>query len=238
MTGQCALAIEAATEQLSLAACNAGKRASWVARPARDETARLYLHAERLLDEVGADLARLDFVAFGCGPGSFTGVRIAAAAVQAIAFARGIPVCRVSSLAVLAAGAARVHGPGEVAACLDARMDSAYLGVYRVGADGRPGSSVADRLIRPAAFELHAAGEVVAVGDGWMAYPALLERHRARLRVLDADLRPLADDLLEIAHGEFRAGRTVAPLEALPEYLSQGPAANLAAAGAAQRGKA
>lgn len=235
MTACCALAIEASTEQLSLAACNAGQTASWRVRPARDETAQLYQHAARLLAEVGADFGRLDFLAFGCGPGSFTGVRIAAAAVQAIGFAGDVPVCRVSSLAVLAAGACRLHGAGCVAVAFDARMESAYVGLYRVGPDGLPEALVADSLVKPDRFTLPGQGDVIAAGDAWTAYPALLARHRPRVRILDADLRPSADDLLQIGQGEFRAGRVVAALEALPEYLSPGPAASLAATGGKER---
>ena len=92
MNALCGLAIEAATDQFSLAACRGGRSECWESRPARDETQRIYEHVERLLARLDANLSNLEFVAFGCGPGSFTGVRVAASAVQAIAFARGMPV--------------------------------------------------------------------------------------------------------------------------------------------------
>jgi tRNA threonylcarbamoyladenosine biosynthesis protein TsaB len=223
MTGPCALAIEAATEQFGLAACRDGGSAIWQARPARDETQRVYQHAERVLAEVGARFDDLDFVAFGCGPGSFTGVRIAAAAVQAIAFARRIPVCRVSSLAVLAAGAGRALGAQMVATCLDARMGRAYLALYRVGPDGFVAPVGSDALVDPRDFILPGEEGFAAVGDGWLAYPGLLARHGSRAAVVDGNLLPSPRDLLEMACQDFRAGRTVSAGEALPEYLGQGP---------------
>jgi tRNA threonylcarbamoyladenosine biosynthesis protein TsaB len=223
MTDVCALAIEAATDQFSLAACRAGRFVCWETRPARDETQRIYEHAGRLLAESGASLKDLDFVSFGCGPGSFTGVRMAAAAAQAIAFARSIPVCRLSSLAVLAAGAARATGADLVAPCLNARMERAYVALYSVAPGKLPQAIVRDRLISPGDFALPGDMPFTAVGDGWRAYPAILARHESRLIAVDAELLPSARDLLSMAIVEFHAGRTVTPQEALPEYLGQAP---------------
>jgi tRNA threonylcarbamoyladenosine biosynthesis protein TsaB len=229
----CGLAIEAATDQLGVAACRGARTVLLEARPARDETQRIYEHAARVLQDVGAALHDLEFVAFGCGPGSFTGVRIAAAAAQAIGFARDIPVCRVSSLAVLAAGAGVVRGSGRlVVACLDARMERAYIGAYRVMPEAVE-VVVPDAWIDPAAFELPGDEPFVAVGDGWAAHPRLAERHRARVANLDAALLPSARDLLSMALRDFRAGRTWRPEEALPEYLGQVPA--LARSGAGEK---
>lgn len=225
MTGVCALAIEAATDQFSLAVASGGESLCWETRPAREETQRVYEHAARLLAQSGAGFQDLDFVGFGCGPGSFTGVRMAAAAAQAIAFARSIPVCRLSSLAVLAAGAARTTGARLVATCVDARMARAYAALYRVEAGKTPEAIVRDQLIHPDDFQLPGNDPFAAVGDGWRAYPQALARHRSRVGTLDADLLPSARDLLSMAIVEYRAGRTVAPQEALPEYLGQTPGA-------------
>ncbi len=224
MSGACALAIEAATEQFSLAACKDERSAHWEVRPAREETQRIFLHATRVLSEVGAGIRDLDVVAFGCGPGSFTGVRIAAAATQAIAFARAIPVCRISTLAVLAVGAARATGCALIATCLDARMERASIALYRVATSGMPEPVFSDALIDPHVFRLPGTDGFAAVGHGWLAYPDLHARHRSRITALDADLLPSARDLLSMATVEFAAGRTVSAMEALPEYLGQAPA--------------
>ena len=222
MTRPCGLAIEAATDQLSLAARRGVRLEVLDLRPARDHTGMVYEHAKRLMEAVGADFDALDFIAFGCGPGSFTGVRIAAAAIQALAFSRSLPVCRVSSLAVLAAGAARALGPGLYGICQDARMEHAYLALYEAGPQLRP--VLADTLVDPRELMMPGAEDFIALGDGWLAFPELLERHRARILSVQAHLLPSALDLLSIAEDDFRAGRTLAPHEALPEYLGQMPA--------------
>jgi tRNA threonylcarbamoyladenosine biosynthesis protein TsaB len=225
MSGMCTLAIEAATDQLSIAASCNGRVALWEARPARDETQRVFVHAARLLADVGGSFGTLQMVAFGRGPGSFTGVRVAAAAAQALAFAGGIPVCRVSSLAVLAAGAARVLGATAVGVCLDAHRQRAYAALYRTGAADEPWPEFADALVDPDDFSLPGSGGFVAAGEGWQAYPRMRERHGARITAIDAGLRPSARDLLVLAARDLAAGRTVSAAQALPEYLDQGPQA-------------
>jgi len=223
VNGPCALAIEASTARLGIAACRGSRTALYEVTPARDGTERLFEHACRVLEEVGASFAALDFVAFGCGPGSYTGVRIAAAAAQAIAFARELPVCRVSSLAVLAAGPAKGGAP-LIVTCQDARMQRVWVGVFRRGADGAVEPVMPETCVNPAGFVVPGDGSFHGVGDGWAAHPYLVEHHRERLAALDTALLPSAPDLLSMAIREFHAGRTVRADEALPEYHGQVPA--------------
>jgi tRNA threonylcarbamoyladenosine biosynthesis protein TsaB len=224
VTTGCGLAIEAATDELGLAACRDGRFESWSARPARGETERVYVHAEALLARLGASLGDLDFVAFGCGPGSFTGVRVAASVAQSIAFARAIPVCRVSSLAVLATGVARGREAAFVGVCLDARMGKVYAGLYRRSADGTMAAAAPEAWADPDHFVMPGSEAFVAAGDGWLAYPGLLERHAPRVLSVAEGILPAATDLLSMALADFRAGRTVGAEQALPEYLGQRPA--------------
>jgi tRNA threonylcarbamoyladenosine biosynthesis protein TsaB len=152
-------------------------------------------------------------------------VRIAAAAAQAVAFARGLPVCRISSLAVLALGAGRAMGAERIAACLDAHMGRAYLGLYRVvPAQGDVQVLCADSLVDPGRFMLNCSDRFVAVGNGWHAYPELLARHGSRIAAVDAGRLPSVLDLLDLASVDFHAGRTATAFDALPEYLGSGPA--------------
>ncbi|GMW05437.1 MAG: tRNA (adenosine(37)-N6)-threonylcarbamoyltransferase complex dimerization subunit type 1 TsaB [Gammaproteobacteria bacterium] len=227
MKPPCAIALEASTDRLGIAARAPAGVVCWETEPARDESPRIFQHCERLLAQVGGSIAALDFVAFGCGPGSFTGVRIAAAAAQALAFARGIPVCRISSFRVLASGVARRFGPGCFGISFDARRQRAYLGLYQVDASGSISIGSADALIDPSSFELPGDAPFVAVGEGWQAYPQLLARHRARVLSIEASLKPSARDLIGLAESDFFAGRTVAAAQALPEYLGQRPAEQL-----------
>ncbi len=224
MTERCAIALEAATDQFSIAACCADRLVCWETSPARDASPRVFQHCERLLAEVGGSFATLDFVAFGCGPGSFTGIRVVAAAAQALAYARGIPVCRVSSFRVLASGAYRRFGPGAFGLSFDARRQRAYIGMYQVDAAGSMTVGSADALVDPDSFELPGNAAFVAIGEGWQAYPQLLARHGSRVLRIDVSLKPSARELMGLARQDFAAGKTVSAAQALPEYLGQQPA--------------
>ena len=125
---------------------------------------------EGLLARAGIGLTQLDAMAFGRGPGSFTGVRIATSVVQGAAFGADLPVVPVSTLAALAQGHYRSSGSSRVLAALDARMGELYWGPYRLS-DGN--------LMRPVSAEEVAAPEMVSIpedgdwsgtGSGWDAY--------------------------------------------------------------------
>ncbi len=182
------------------------------------ESRLVYACVRDVLREVGASLEALDCIAFGCGPGGFTGLRVGAAVAQALAYGAGLPVCRVSSLATLAAGAMRRHAVRCVAASVDARMGEAYVGVYRDRGDGLQ-VECADCLVAPNEFLLPLSGEVFAAGPGWAAFPGLAAAHASRLSGTDSAVMPTAQVLLALAAREYRAGHTVAPDEAVPNYV-------------------
>ena len=174
----------------------------------------------KLLARLDLEPADLDCVAFGCGPGSFTGVRVAASATQGLAFARGIPVCQVSTLQALAwQGLAQYKQtpPTAVAVSLDARMGEAYVGVYDVVA-GQPGAaSYVDALVKPEDFSLlDTCPHALALGEGWRVFPQLRSGHEGSC---EPDVWPTAIGVLELARRQFAAGDTLAPAAALPNYL-------------------
>lgn len=212
------LAIETSTRVSSIAACHGGRVAEAEYGAPGRESRLVYACVRDVLREVGASLQALDCVAFGCGPGGFTGLRVGAAVAQALAYGAGLPVCRVSSLATLAAGAMRRHEVGCVAACVDARMGEAYLGVYRDTGDGLRAER-ADCLVAPDEFLLPPSGELFAAGPGWAAFPGLAAAHASTLTGTDSDVVPTAQVLLALAAREYPAGRTVPPHEAVPNYV-------------------
>ena len=114
------LAIETATSQPSIAVATEEQVCSVVLSDSRNSSRQLYQSINQLLNQAELRPDQLDCVAFGCGPGSFTGVRVAAGAAQALAYANSVPVCRVSTLAALALAGGLEHGELPVAACLDA----------------------------------------------------------------------------------------------------------------------
>ena len=100
------LAIDTSTEQPSVAACQGEKIATRQFGGAR-ETEQIFTHVRHVLTETDQELGDLDCIAIGCGPGSFTGLRVGVAAAQSLAFGADLPVCRLSSLAIIAFGAGR-----------------------------------------------------------------------------------------------------------------------------------
>src|SRR5688572_16016384 len=126
------LAIETATEACSVALLHGGKTLQRFEHRPQAQADLVLPMIEAVLSEAGLKTQDLDAIAYGRGPGSFTGLRIAAAVTQGIAVATGLPVIPVSTLAVIAQGVYRVHGREKVIAAIDARMQEIYWGYYRL----------------------------------------------------------------------------------------------------------
>lgn len=211
------LALETSTEACSVALAVDGRVIARFRHAPRLQTELLLPMAEEVLAEAGLTLAQLDALAYSRGPGAFTGVRIAAAAVQAFAFARDLPVLAVSSLQTLAQGAWRVHGAARVLAVFDARMNEVYAGGYAL-ADGLMQPVDAECLCAPAALPAALRGDWFAAGNGVAAYADVLQQ-QCRFSGSDAMLFPSAEDVLPLALAlQARAGGQPAEL-ALPVYL-------------------
>ncbi len=175
---------------------------------------------EGLLAQAGLGLRALDGVAFGRGPGSFTGVRIAVAVAQGLAFGAGVPTLPVSTLAALAQGEYRRAGRRRLLAALDARMGEVYWGAFEVGAEG---------LVRPCGPEIVSPPDQVpvpqgdgwwGVGSGWGAWSTVFaERLGGGLAGVSPGACCEARDIALLAAAEAAAGRFVAPELARPVYL-------------------
>jgi len=228
------LAIDTATESCSAAAL-AGERLVARSELAPRRHGELLLPmCEEVLAEAGLRRHDLDAIAVGCGPGAFTGVRLAISAAQGIALALDIPVVPVSSLAALAMQAPANGGP--ILAVIDARMGEIYAGQFRRTEHG---------LVEPIAAET--VGPVDAlprldddawnvIGSGWAGYrDALLARMISPPRWHDGERYPQAIDVARLAVARMRAGLAVAAEDALPVYLRDKVALTLAEQGK-QRG--
>lgn len=214
------LAIETATHACSAALSVDGAIAERYALAPRQHAALILPMIESLLAEAECTVTALDAIAFGRGPGAFTGVRIAASIVQGIAFAADRPVVPVSTLAALALGGMRESGRDQVLAALDARKDEVYWGAYRRVADDRVDRQGEEVVAAPEQLAVPETGDWVGVGSGWEAYgTALMQRFDARVVRLLPDLEPRAADVVRLSAGEFAAGRVVSAAEAIPVYL-------------------
>ena len=168
-----------------------------------------------LLDEAGLKPANLDGVAFGAGPGSFTGVRIACGVAQGLALGAGIPVVPVGTLVALA----EESGADRVIACIDARMGEIYHGAYR--RDG-------ERWIEVSAPSVCKAAEAPAVegvnwvgcGSGFLAHGAeLAQRYAGSLAKVESALHPHARAIARLAEPVLLAGKGLPAEDAAPVYV-------------------
>jgi len=213
------LAIDTSTEWCSVAV---GDGRAWC----ESDEHVVHAHSERVLPMVDAALAAtgwtldgLDGLAFGAGPGSFTGIRIGCGVVQGLAFATGLPVVAVASLAAIAHEAWRTRAWSRVVAGIDARMREVYLAAYRRD-DGLWREAVAPAVVPPSrAAEICVVdgGAWRGAGNGFAAYPELAGR--LGLDEADADLRPRARAIGELALPRLAAGEGVAAESALPLYV-------------------
>lgn len=208
------LALDTSTEACSVAI--------WV-DGAINERFKLDRHSEHILPmvqevlaEAGLSLTQLDAIAFGRGPGSFTGLRIAAGVVQGLAFGANLPVVPVSSLAVLAQGV----GVPRVLAAADARMHQVYWGAYARNADGLVELEGAEIVIAPQAVPLAEGEGWVGAGSGWDQYSAmLLARLGSRAQEWRKQCYPRAGDVARLGAAGFARGEAVPPEKALPVYI-------------------
>lgn len=212
------LALDTAANACSVA-LQAGERViERIETAPRRHAATLLPLAEECLEEAGLGLAALDAVAFGRGPGSFTGLRIATSVAQGIAYGAGLPVAPVSNLAAAAVAAYRKHGWRQLVVAFDARMSELYAAAYRISAAGLPDELRQEALLPPDDLALpRGEGAWMGAGSGFAAWPEL--GVGLGLAGCDPAVEPTARDLLVIAAADVAAGRTVAAAEALPVYL-------------------
>ncbi|MGE0383569.1 MAG: tRNA (adenosine(37)-N6)-threonylcarbamoyltransferase complex dimerization subunit type 1 TsaB [Gammaproteobacteria bacterium] len=174
---------------------------------------------EAVLAQGGTTLRALDGLAFGCGPGAFTGVRIAAGVIQALALAADLPVAPISTLAAIAHGCARRHGVERVLAALDARMNELYLGTYAAGR-GHVVALAEDAVGDARTLPLPAQGRWFGAGAGWaVAQRELQGRLGPLFAGMDAGVEPHASDIAELGRTALLAGCGTDAAGALPHYL-------------------
>lgn len=214
------LAIECSSELLSVALYANGELSQRI----DDAGSR---HGDRLmglLDAVLADarVSKLDLtaVAFGCGPGAFTGVRMAVAAAQGIGYGLDIPVLPVSSLAALAQEGFDRDAATPILALADARMGEVYAGYFEVDESGLVLAVGDEQLAAPASLALPGDDVWCAVGSGVRAHRAALElRFGYRLDAFRHEVLPQAGAIARLGARALRAGLAVPARQALPVYL-------------------
>jgi len=222
------LAIETSSELASCALLNSGAgSANAAAHVLVRETSGVRTHSQsvlpmvqQLLREAGMPLAGCDAIAFGAGPGSFTGVRTACGVVQGLAFGAGLPVLPLVTLEAMAEACRARTGAHEVLAVLDARMNEVYWAQYRYR-DGAWSALREPALCAPQDVAPEPVADpagLAACGNGFAAYPEAFAGKDFAVHAL-ADVMPHARELAVLGVAALAAGKAVPADQAQPLYL-------------------
>jgi tRNA threonylcarbamoyladenosine biosynthesis protein TsaB len=206
------IAIDTATERCSVAARIDGRLFERSVDTQRGHADIVLSMVDEVLKEAGVQLQALQGIAYGRGPGAFTGVRIAIGVVQGLAFGANLPTVGISNLAAVAQ---QVAAQGKhVLVCMDARMNEVYWGRFERLDSGLVAPVGDERVSSPALVE--AADAEVVAGTAMAAYPELATKLSGVTQVWAL---PRAREILLLSEPEFRAGRGVPAFEAQPVYL-------------------
>ena len=209
------LSLDTSTEYCSVALWQDGAVVERCQLAGQKHSELLIEMLDALLREAGLKLAQLDGIAFGKGPGSFTGVRIACGVSQGLALGANLPVVGICTLQALAESSEKPR----VIAALDARIGEIYHAAYQKHDD--VWTTVSEPcLCKPEAAPQVGGPDWIGVGSGFAIYGALLnERYAGQLKAIDVAAVPRAAAVAALAAAEFALGRGADAAEALPLYL-------------------
>ena len=218
MTKVTLLALDTSTEACSVALLHNGEKTYLYEVAERTHTKRILPMVEQLLSQSGISLKQIDALAFGRGPGSFTGVRVGAGIAQGLALGADLPVIAVSDLLAMAQAAFELQGKTNIATAIDARMNEVYFAQFchqqtSVGMQWQDivkeqvcSSEQAIAQLDKAAFR---------VGTGWAAYAQFAQQELIGSEIILPDAR----FMLDIALTNWQQGKSISALEIEPVYL-------------------
>jgi len=217
------LALDTSTDACSVALDLGGEQHHAFVIEPRRHTHLLLPMVERLLAEAGVTLNSLDAIAFGRGPGSFAGIRIATGAAQGLALGADLPLLPISTLEAMAVSARELNtGHTRVLTALDARMDEVYWGAFDI-AEPLPKALMEESVRSPAEVEAPGDdGDWLGVGSGWRYRERMPTGPAAKVGAVDESICPDARAMLILAQAQMANGAGVAPELALPVYLREG----------------
>ncbi|XOZ33753.1 tRNA (adenosine(37)-N6)-threonylcarbamoyltransferase complex dimerization subunit type 1 TsaB [Halomonadaceae bacterium KBTZ08] len=215
------IAVDTSAGRGSVALLDGGNVLADYSDEPRAHTRRLEPMIHGLLAQAGLGLGDLDALAFGAGPGSFTGLRVTAGLVQGLAFGLRVPVVPVSSLRAMAhAVSGGTEGATRVAVARDARMGELYWAIYEGGADGAMNAVMPDSLVAPSGVALPVGAEAyVGIGDGWLLRDAIPEAVLARLEAVRTEVVPEATAIARLGAVLLQQGEWVEAEAVQPVYL-------------------
>jgi len=220
----CILALDTSSEACSAAVIKDGKITSVYALVPRDHTRKIIPMIQQVLEESETETHQLDAIAFGRGPGSFTGLRIAAGVTQGLAYGLDIEVIPVSTLEAMAlevSGSSLPSSSGKcshVVTAIDARMDEVYWGAFEVK-DGQVSALQAEQVCKPETVNLPESQTFSGVGTGWGFLSRMSDAVQNSVTVTDATLLAKAEYIARIAESKYSENDLVPADQAIPVYL-------------------
>ena len=217
------LALDTSTEACSVALWHKGEKTHLDELAQRTHTKRILPMVDELLANSGINLKQVDALAFGRGPGSFTGVRVGAGIAQGLAFGADLPVIAVSNLTAMAQAAFELYQAENVAAAIDARMNEVYFSQVKrekvrseLGEFFQWNPVIEEQVCQPEkVLEQFSDLTAYRVGTGWAAYPQFKD---SGLEGSDIIL-PSAQYMLELALTDYAQNKVISALEIKPVYL-------------------
>jgi tRNA threonylcarbamoyladenosine biosynthesis protein TsaB len=209
------LALETSTEYLSLAMKKGDELFTFDVNAGQAHSQIILPQIQALLEKAGLQLKDLQGIAFGAGPGSFTGVRIAAGVAQGLGFGADLPVVSVCTLLALA----EASGTEKVIACLDARMGEVYHAAYEK-VNGKWQVVIEPGLYKPESAPAVDGEAWVGAGSGWQTYTEQLSVvYAGQLQEIQSQLLPSAEAILKLAQPIFAKGDAKPAGDAMPIYI-------------------
>jgi len=217
------LAIDTATEACSAALYIDGEITECYQVAPRQHADIILPMCNQLLEQADVKLNDIDCLAFGRGPGAFTGVRIAAGVIQGLAFATDLPVVPVSTLAAMAQGQWHMHGHHKILTAIDARINEVYWSAFECN-DEAVTPVIDEQVCAANDVNLPTGSDWIAVGSGWETYANDLQARTAAilkepLKNMQTSSFPRAQDIITLAVRAFKNNEAVPAEQALPVYL-------------------
>lgn len=211
------LALDTCTESCSVALTHNGHIYAEQADAPREHSQRLLPMVDNVLKEANIDLSAVSLIAYGRGPGSFTGIRICTSMTQGLALGQDLPVVGISTLQAMAQAAMDNHGAEQIVAAIDARMGEVYWGEF-VSREGIAALVGSEMVCKPEEVSraLDYQQSVYACGTGFDAYPELLS---SGMQLLADDKFPEARYMLPLAVNAHANGESTEVEGLQPVYL-------------------
>lgn len=211
------LVIDTSLSACSVALTGHGKLVTRTEVAPRQQANHILPFIDQVLNESKISSDQLKAIAFTAGPGSFTGIRLAASVAQGLAFGLNIPLLPISTLRAMAQTAYTEYRASNVMVALDGQVGEIYWGHYQA-IDGIMQAVAPDKRCKPMELGPVVISDGVGVGDGWSAYPALSQQIQ-HLKVIKPLSYPHIADIARLATTDSSKGLLVPSDAALPNYL-------------------